>query len=102
MNGRLALPQTDLTTAAGGVVATGLAVLFVDRAGTSIGLSLMFGLTFFAAVVAAYLLVPHVAVAATIPIFAVVPALKVFVHPLLGATKDLIVFAAVVAAAILF
>src|SRR5918999_1380669 len=102
MNGRLALPRTDMTTAAGGMVGTALVVLFVDRTGASLGLGLLFGVTFFAAIVAAYLLVPHVAVAATIPIFAVLPALKVFVHPLVGATKDLIVFAAVVAAAILF
>lgn len=102
MNGRLALPRTDLTTAAGGMLGTALVVLFVDRAGTSLGLGLMVGVTFFAAIVAAYLMVPHVAVAATIPIFALVPALKVFVHPLVGGAKDLIVFAAVVAAAILF
>jgi O-antigen ligase len=102
MNGRLALPRTDLTTAVGGMVGTALVVLFVERAGTSLGFSLMFGVTFFAAIVAAYLMVPHVAVAATIPIFAVLPALRVFVHPLVGGTKDLIVFAAVVAAAILF
>ena len=102
MNGRLALPRTDLTTAAGGLVGTALVVLFVERVGTSLGLSLMFGLTFLAALVVAYVAFPHVAVAATIPIFVVVPTLKTFVHPFTGAIKDLIVLAAVTAAGVVF
>lgn len=102
MNGRLALPRTDLTTAAGGLVGTALVVLFVERVGTSLGLSLLLGLTLLAALVAAYVAAPHVAVAVTIPIFVVVPALKTFVHPVTGAMKDLIVLAAVAAAGVVF
>ena len=70
--------------------------------GTPLGLGVLLGSTAFVAIVVAYVAVPHVAVAATIPYFALVPMLKVFVDPLVGATKDLIVFAAAAAAASLY
>jgi O-antigen ligase len=102
MNGRLALPRFDVAAAGLGALGTMLAVLFVERMGTPLGLGVLVGVTAFAAIVLAYVAVPHVAVALTIPFFAVLPALKVFVHPLIGATKDLVVFAAVSAAGVLF
>jgi hypothetical protein len=102
VNGRLALPRFDVAAAGAGAAGTALAVLFVERSGTAPGLGLLLGLTAFVGIVLAYVMVPHAAVAATIPFFAVLPTLKVFVHPLVGATKDLVVFAAVVAAAALF
>jgi hypothetical protein len=102
VNGRLALPRFDVAAAGVGAAGTTLAVLFVERAGTPLGIGLLLGLTAFVGIVLAYVALPHVAVAVTIPFFAVLPTLKVFVHPLIGATKDLIVFAAVVAAGVLF
>ena len=102
MNGRLALPQLDLAALGLGAIATAFAVLFVERVGTQLGLGLMLGLAAFAAVVLAYMTVPHIAVAATIPFFAVVPTLRIFVHPLAGATKELVVFAGLAAAGALF
>ena len=99
MNGRLALPRVDLAVTGLGALATALAVAFVERTGTTAGLGLLLGVTAFVGVVLAYVAVPHVAVAATIPFFAVLPILRIFVHPLLGGTKDLVVFATVVAAA---
>jgi O-antigen ligase len=102
VNGRLALPRFDLVAAGLGALGTALAVLFVERAGTPLGLGLLLGVSAFVAIVLAYVAVPHVAVALTIPFFAVLPAFKVFVHPLVGATKDLVVFAAVAAAGVLF
>jgi hypothetical protein len=102
VNGRLALPRFDVAAAGAGVAGTAFAVLFVERSGTALGLGLLLGLTAFVGIVLAFVMVPHAAVAATIPFFAVLPTLKVFVHPLIGATKDLVVFAAVVAAAALF
>lgn len=70
--------------------------------GTPLGLGVLLGLTAFVAIVLAYVAVPHVAVAATIAYFAFVPMLKVFVDPLVGATKDVIVFGAAAAAASLY
>jgi O-antigen ligase len=102
VNGRLALPRVDAAFAGLGVVATALAVAFVERTGTAVGLGLLLGLTAFVGIFLAYVAVPHVAVAVTIPFFAVLPTLKLFVHPLVGGTKDLIAFAGLVAAATLF
>jgi MYXO-CTERM domain-containing protein len=102
MNGRLVLPRFDVAAAGLGGLGTLLAVLFVQRTGTALGLGLLLGLSAFVAVVLAYVAVPHVAVAFTIPLFAALPALKVFVHPLVGATKDLVAFAALTAAGVLF
>jgi len=102
VNGRLVLPRFDVAAAGVGAAGTVLAVLFVERAGTPLGLGLLVGLTAFVGIVLAYVALPHAAVAATIPFFAVLPALKVFVHPLIGATKDLVVLAAVAAAGVLF
>ena len=102
MNGRLALPRTDLVATGIGAAGTALAVLFVERLGTPLGFGLLLGLTAFVGIVLAYVSVPHVAVAATIPYFAALPTLKLFAHPLLGATKDLVAFAALAAAGILF
>jgi O-antigen ligase len=56
----------------------------------------------FIAAVIGFLAYPHVAVAATVMLFALVPTLKALVWVDLGAVKDLIVFAAVVAAVILY
>jgi O-antigen ligase len=102
VNGRLALPRFDVAAAGVGALGTAFAVLFVERMGTPLGLGLLLGLTAFVGIVLAYVAVPHAAVAATIPFFAALPTVKVFVHPLIGATKDLVVFAAVAAAGILF
>lgn len=102
MNGRLALPRMDVAAVGLGGLATAFAVLAVQRVGTPVGLGLLIGTTALAAIVLAYVVVPHVAVAATIPFFVALPTLRVFVHPLVGGLKDLVVLAAVVAAGILF
>jgi O-antigen ligase len=102
VNGRLAVPRFDLAAAGIGALGTAFAVLFVERLGMPLGFGVLLGLTAFVAIVLGYLYAPHVAVAVTIPYFALLPMLRIFVHPLVGATKDLIVFAAVVAAGALF
>ncbi|MDQ3822259.1 MAG: hypothetical protein M3321_03350 [Actinomycetota bacterium] len=102
MNGRLALPRFDVAAVGLGGLATAFAVLSVERVGAPLALGLLLGATALVGIVLAYIAVPHVAVAATIPFFAVLPTLRVFVDPLVGGTKDLVVFAAVVAAGILF
>ena len=84
-----------------GAVGVVLAVLVVDRFGAT-GLLLPMSLMLFTAVVAGFVRWPHVTVAATIVYFTLIPTVNDFVTPLAGATKDLIAFAAVTAAGLLF
>jgi uncharacterized membrane protein YhaH (DUF805 family) len=57
-----------------------------------------FGLFVFAALVAGFVLVPWWMVAGLVPLFAVLPTLKVFVTPTIGAVKDVVTLAAITAA----
>jgi hypothetical protein len=79
--------------------------LFAAYVAVEMGAQIGFGLAavgcFFVLCVLGFLLVPHWAVALTIPLFAFVPAAKVFVSPRIGPIKDIVVVAAVVAAATL-
>jgi hypothetical protein len=56
----------------------------------------------FVAAVFAFIAYPHLAVAAIVPLFALIPLLKVFVSPDIGPVKDVIVLAAVTAAVYLY
>ncbi len=56
----------------------------------------------FIGAVAAFVLYPHVSIAATVVLFALVPMLKVLVLAEVGVVKDAVVVAAVVAATIVF
>jgi uncharacterized membrane protein YhaH (DUF805 family) len=51
--------------------------------------------------VTAFLTVPHRAIAGTIALFALVPALKVFISPSIGGIKDVVDLGAIIAGAIL-
>lgn len=99
---RLALPPADLLTVGFGGFLTLSAVTFVGRYGTGIGLGLTVGGCLLLAIVAAFAFTPHIAVAAMIPYFVLLPALKVFVSGLLGGTKDVITLSALLAAGVLF
>lgn len=96
------MPPADLVTLAVGGILTFSAVMFVGRYGTGIGLGLTIGGCLLLAIIAAFAFAPHLAVAAVIPYFVLLPTLKVFVGGILGGTKDLISLAAVSAAGILF
>lgn len=50
----------------------------------------------------AFLSAPHLATAATVALFAFIPALKVFVAPQAGGVKDVVVLAAISAAVVVF
>jgi hypothetical protein len=65
-------------------------------------LLVLVGICAFIAIVVGFVRVPHVLVGLTIVYFTFLPALKVFVTPLLGGTKDLISLAALFAAALVF
>ena len=66
--------------------------------GAEIGFGIVVAAAAFVATVIGFVAYPHVAIALTIPLFALVPMLKVFVTPEIGAVKDLVVVAAGAAA----
>jgi len=85
------------------VVGSALAVavaLATAQAGVKVGVGPLMLVAVFLLLVAGWLVVPHVLVAITIPLFALLPTLKVFVSDWLGPVKDFITLAAAVALAI--
>lgn len=93
-----ALLRGDVATASLGAALTTMLALWSTRAGGTVTLGLLLGVCTFLVVIVGFLVVPHVAVALTIPYFAALPALKVLVSEQLGPTKDLVTVAAVIAA----
>ncbi|MDQ5820669.1 MAG: hypothetical protein M3540_04430 [Actinomycetota bacterium] len=100
MRRAIALPPIDLFTAALGAFLTLVTVMFVGRYGPGLGLVAPLGAVLLVALVAAFVFTPHLAVAATIPYFAFMPALRIYGSETLGATKDVITLTAVAAAAV--
>lgn len=101
MRALLPAARADLRLIGGGAALTLGAVLLSTQAGGTLSLGLLLAIAFFFLVVVGFMAFPHLAVAATIPLFALTPALKVFVSPSLGPVKDAVSLAAVAAAAIL-
>jgi hypothetical protein len=99
---RARLSSFDVTLALAGAAATVLASLMAVRAGAEISVAALLAIGLFGTAVAGFVTAPHIAVAATIVVFALVPALKVFVSPEIGAVKDLLVVAAGVAGVVLY
>lgn len=98
---RPAFAGTDWTTpVAGGVLTLG-AVLAAARVGPAPSIALLVALTLFLALVAGFVAAPHVVVAAAIPLFAFLPALKVIAAPEIGPAKDAVVLAGAAAVALL-
>lgn len=98
---RPAFPRVDLPLAAVGALATVFMTIAASRVGGTLSLGFLLAFAAFFFVVVLFVVAPHVAVACTIPIFALIPALKVLVFPWIGPLKDLITLAAICAAAIL-
>jgi hypothetical protein len=98
---RLALSRADLPVLAAGAVLTMSAAVASQRVGETLSLGALVGLTVFFLFVAGFMALPYLTIAATIPIFALIPAVKVVAVPWIGPLKDLITFAAIAAAAIL-
>lgn len=72
------------------------------RMGAHVGVGAAVVGALFIGTVVAYLYVPHLAIAGTVALFALVPTIKVFVNPQVGAVKDLVCVAAIVAALLLY
>jgi hypothetical protein len=102
MNGRrLGLATADLPALAAGTLAIGLLALLSLRVGHTLSLGFLVVVGLFALFVTAFVVVPHIAVAVMIPVFALLPTLKVLAFPWLGPLKDLITVAAIAAAGLL-
>lgn len=97
--GRLDL-RGDLSSLLAGLALTALALAAASRYGTGATAGTVLLASLFVAAVACFLVAPHVAVAAAIPLFAAVPAMKVFVSPQVGPAKDAVTMAAALAACI--
>jgi hypothetical protein len=98
---RPAIPRAELPLMALGAVATIFMTTAGARLGGTLSLGFLLGTAAFFFVVVGFVVTPHVAVACTIPIFALIPALKVLFFPWIGPLKDVITLAAICAAAIL-
>ena len=97
----VAFDRAAVAWLASGAAATVALVLLVAERGASLATLAIFGLVVFIAIVAGFMYVPWVTVPLLIPLYAIVPTLKVFVHPALGGLKDLVSVAAIAAAGLL-
>lgn len=98
---RLPLPRADLPLIAAGFALTAFLALAASQVGEGLSLGLILVLTIFFTIVTAFVVAPHIAMALTIPIFALIPMLKVLVFPWIGPFKDMITIAAICAAGVL-
>ncbi len=95
---RLPLLRSELLAPAVGSVATLFAAYLSVRMGAQIGFGLVLLLTLLIGSVLGFLMVPHIMVALMIPLYALIPAVKVLVTPSVGPLKDLIGLGAILAA----
>jgi O-antigen ligase len=93
---RHGIERGDLLALATGGGFTLAVVLATAHEGTKFGAGFLL-LAGFCILVAGWMLAPHVVVAVSIPLFAVIPAAKLFVSPWVGPAKDLVTLGAAVA-----
>ena len=98
---RLGLWRGDLPALVTGGGATVLVLLATQHSGAKVGAGFSLGLIAFAALIAAWLLAPHLVIGCMIPLFAVIPTAKLFVSGWLGPVKDAVTLAAGVAVLIM-
>jgi hypothetical protein len=89
-----------VTVGAGASLTVALA-LQGQRLGEGVTLGSLLVVTIFLAVLVGTIAAPHLTIAAIIPLFAAVPALKIFVVPWIGPIKDLVTIAAAAAVPVL-
>ena len=95
---RLPLSGADLVIPAFGAALILFASFASVRVGAEFGFGLALAISFFLIAVTAFAVLPHLAVAATIPLFALLPAVKALALPTVGAVKDVVTLAAATAA----
>src|SRR5436190_2710381 len=91
---RPAAPTTDFAFYGGAAFATAAAAYAAVALGAHLALEVVLVLVLFAACLLGFLFAPHVVVAVMIPVFAFIPAAKLFVTPQVGPVKDLVTVAA--------
>jgi hypothetical protein len=94
---RLAFAREDLPLLAAGSFLTVGAAISAVRIGGTVSVSMLVVLTFFMACVAGFMAFPHITVAAMIPAFALIPAMKVLAFPWIGPMKDIVTLAGLAA-----
>ena len=97
----LTFPRSDLPLLATGAGLTVLAAVASLRIGGTESVGILLAVTCFFFAVAGFIALPHITVAAMIPIFALIPAIKVLAVPWIGPAKDGLTLAAITAAAVL-
>jgi hypothetical protein len=95
------LRGSQFASATVGALAVCLLAYVTAQSGGSLTMVAAAGVLVYVLAVVGFLLVPHLAVAGTIALFAFVPALKVFTTPSIGGIKDVICLSAITAGAIL-
>ncbi len=95
------LSGPDLALAGAGAAVTILAAYASVRMGAQIGVGVLLVAVVYIGSLVGFLRVPHLAVAGTIALFALIPAMKVFVGDWVGSVKDLVTIAAVSAGILL-
>jgi O-antigen ligase/polysaccharide polymerase Wzy-like membrane protein len=96
---RLARPDLPFYLA-GGTLTVVTAVAAIETNGPLV-LTVLAGLAFFLGTATCFVVAPHLAVAATIPLFAMLPAIRTLAFPTIGPIKDLVTLAAGAAVAVL-
>lgn len=94
---RRALVPAELAQIGVAVLAVVLAAAAAAQGGPSLTVEPLLALALWVGIVACFLRAPHLAVAGAIVLFSTIPALKIFVSPLIGPSKDAVVLAATVA-----
>lgn len=100
IRGALSLSRDDLVLVGVGGAGTLLCTAAVSVLGAPVGAAPLLLLVVLAGLVTAFAAVPHLALAGTIALFAVLPTLKALWFPWLGPVKELFVLSAVIAAVI--
>ena len=96
------LAGADLAVLLAGGAATLLVAYLSVHTGAKISVGALLVAAFFVVAVIGFIAYPHLAVGATVLLFPLIPALKVLVWSDIGPVKDLVVVAAVTAAAIVY
>jgi hypothetical membrane protein len=96
---RLGLTRDEIPTFAAGAFAILLTIAASTKIGEPLSLALLVALGIFALVVLSFIAAPHISVAVMIPIFVLLPAIKILLVPWIGPLKDVIGLAAIAAGA---
>lgn len=94
----LRLARADLPFLGLGIALTFAAVLATERIGETLTLAFLVGLLLLFGFVVGFMAAPHLTIAIMIPLFALLPAVRILLLPNAGPLKDLVSLAAIAAA----